>query len=130
MRSGTIQHVSATKSSKRLPERNKRLERLLQMHGWTQEEFAIRAGLEREHVNRLITGRLKATTDLVRAAIAKALGVTRDDVADYLSGRIEAAELVARKGGVAPPSSRNEVTVEIPVIRGPSGDRRPKLRRV
>lgn len=59
---------------------------LLEERGWTPSELAHRAGVSRQYVNGLINGD-RASMRLDKAtAIAHALGITLDDMADALYG--------------------------------------------
>ena len=59
---------------------------LLEDRGWDPSELARRAGVSRQYVNSLINGD-RASMRLDKAkAIARALGVTLDDMADALYG--------------------------------------------
>lgn len=59
---------------------------LLEERGWTPSELAHRAGVSRQYVNGLINGD-RASMRLDKAtAIARALGITLDDMAAALYG--------------------------------------------
>ena len=51
----------------------------------TQEELALRAGLQRTHVGRIEAGRYAVTLEVVQA-IAEALGMTVDIIDPRLEG--------------------------------------------
>ena len=53
--------------------------------GLTQEELAMRAGLQRTHVGRIEAGRYAVTLEVVQA-IAEALGMTVDIIDPRLEG--------------------------------------------
>ena len=50
---------------------------LRKMRGWSQQEMANRAGLQRTHVGRIETGRYAVTLETLQA-IAEAIGMTVD----------------------------------------------------
>ena len=52
---------------------------LRKMRGWSQQEMANRAGLQRTHVGRIETGRYAVTLETLQA-IAQALDMTVDIV--------------------------------------------------
>ena len=52
---------------------------LRKMRGWSQQEMANRAGLQRTHVGRIETGRYAVTLETLQA-IAEALDMTVDIV--------------------------------------------------
>lgn len=56
-----------------------RIAALRKLQGLTQEELAMRAGLQRTHVLRIEAGRYAVTLETVQA-IAQALGMTVDIV--------------------------------------------------
>ena len=58
---------------------------LRKMRGWSQQELADRAGLQRTHVGRIEAGRYAVTLETVQA-IAQALGMTVDIVDPKLEG--------------------------------------------
>lgn len=62
-----------------------RIAALRKQQGLTQEELAIRAGLQRTHVGRIEAGRYAVTLETVQA-IAQALGMTVDIVDPRLEG--------------------------------------------
>lgn len=62
-----------------------RIAALRKQQGLTQEELAIRAGLQRTHVGRIEAGRYAVTLETVQA-IAQALGMTVDIVDHRLEG--------------------------------------------
>ena len=62
-----------------------RIAMLRKQAGMTQEELAIRAGLQRTHVGRIEAGRYAVTLETVQA-IAQALGMTVDIVDPRLEG--------------------------------------------
>jgi transcriptional regulator with XRE-family HTH domain len=47
------------------------------LKGWSQEELALRAGLQRTHVSRIEAGKYAVTLETIQA-IAEALGMTVD----------------------------------------------------
>lgn len=57
----------------------KRLRELREAEGWSQEEFADRAGLHRTYVSAVERG-VRNPTLSVLARIAKALGITLSDL--------------------------------------------------
>lgn len=62
----------------------------------TQDRLAELAGLDRVDVNKVENGSNDATTVRVRDGLARAFGASRDDMADYIEGRIDLAEFVDR----------------------------------
>lgn len=62
-----------------------RIAALRKQQGLTQEELAIRAGLQRTHIGRIEAGRYAVTLETVQA-IAQALGMTVDIVDPRLEG--------------------------------------------
>lgn len=61
-----------------------RIAAIRKLQGLTQEELAIRAGLQRTHVLRIEAGRYAVTLETVQA-IALALGMTVDIVSSNLN---------------------------------------------
>lgn len=62
-----------------------RIAALRKLEGLTQEELAIRAGLQRTHIGRIEAGRYAATIETIEA-IAQAMGMTLDIIDPTLSG--------------------------------------------
>ena len=62
-----------------------RIAALRKKAGLTQEELALRAGLQRTHVGRIESGRYAVTLEVVQA-IAEALGMTVDIIDPRLEG--------------------------------------------
>ena len=62
-----------------------RIAALRKKAGFTQEELALRAGLQRTHVGRIEAGRYAVTLEVVQA-IAEALGMTVDIIDPRLEG--------------------------------------------
>ena len=62
-----------------------RIAALRKKAGLTQEELALRAGLQRTHVGRIEAGRYAVTLEVVQA-IAEALGMTVDIIDPRLEG--------------------------------------------
>lgn len=64
----------------------------------TQEQVADRSEgkLARVDVNKIESGRNQATSDRVRAGLAQAAGLTRDELADYLDGRFDLEATISR----------------------------------
>ena len=62
-----------------------RIAALRKKAGLTQEELALRAGLQRTHVGRIEAGRYAVTLEVVQA-IAQALGMTVDIIDPRLEG--------------------------------------------
>ena len=58
----------------------------LDEHGWTPSKLARRAGVSRQYVNGLLNGSTGAIRLDKAAAIAHALGVTADEMAEALYG--------------------------------------------
>ncbi len=69
----------------------------------SQETTAARSGgkLTRDDLSKIEMGRNKATSDRVRAGLAEAAGVTRDEIADYLDERIPLEQLLAQRAARA-----------------------------
>ena len=57
---------------------------LRKMRGWSQQELADRAGLQRTHVGRIETGKYAVTLETIQA-IAEALGMQVDIVDERLT---------------------------------------------
>lgn len=62
-----------------------RIAALRKKAGLTQEELALRAGLQRTHVGRIEAGRYAVTLEVVQA-IAEAIGMTVDIIDPRLEG--------------------------------------------
>lgn len=62
-----------------------RIAALRKKAGLTQEELALRAGLQRTHVGRIEAGRYAVTLEVVQA-IAEAIGMTVDIIDLRLEG--------------------------------------------
>lgn len=62
-----------------------RIAALRKLEGLTQEELAIRAGLQRTHIGRIEAGRYAATIETIEA-IAQAMGMTLDIIDPTLAG--------------------------------------------
>jgi transcriptional regulator with XRE-family HTH domain len=62
-----------------------RIAALRKKAGFTQEELALRAGLQRTHVGRIESRRYAVTFEVVQA-IAEALGMTVDIIDPRLEG--------------------------------------------
>lgn len=58
---------------------------LRKMRGWSQQELADRAGLQRTHVGRIETGKYAVTLETIQA-IAEALDMTVDIIDERLEG--------------------------------------------
>ena len=58
----------------------------LDEHGWTPSELARNAGVSRQYVNGLLNGSTAAIRLDKAAAIAHALGITVDEMAEALYG--------------------------------------------
>jgi transcriptional regulator with XRE-family HTH domain len=80
-----------------------RLRILREALGWTQEDVSVRSVdqdgmlLRRVEVGQVESGRNMATTVRVRAGLARAFGVTEEDLFYYLDGQIDLLELLKRK---------------------------------
>lgn len=82
-----------------------KVRRLRQACGLTQDEVAARSGdLERFEVTKVETGKNKLQSDALRAKLAKAFGLTRDDFASYLDGTLSLEELLCRARGLPAPA--------------------------
>lgn len=57
---------------------------LRQLKGWSQEELARRAGLQRTHVSRIECGKYAVTLETIQA-IAEAFGMTVDIIEPALA---------------------------------------------
>ena len=62
-----------------------RIAALRKLTGMSQEQLAVRAGLQRTHVSRIEAGKYAVTLETIQA-IAKALGMTVDIVDTRLEG--------------------------------------------
>lgn len=71
--------------------------------GLTQEDVAARAGIRRDAVVKVESGANQAGSAAIRAGLARAFGLTLDDVASVLEGRLDAEGAVRRaRGELAP----------------------------
>lgn len=71
--------------------------------GLTQEDVAARAGIRRDAVVKVESGTNQAGSAAVRSGLARAFGLTLDDVASVLEGRLDADAAVRRaRGELAP----------------------------
>lgn len=70
-----------------------RIAALRKKAGLTQEELALRAGLQRTHVGRIEAGRYAVTLEVVQA-IAEAIGMTVDIIDPRLEGLDQLKQLV------------------------------------
>lgn len=71
--------------------------------GLTQEEVASRPGMRRDAVVKVESGANQAGSAAIRAGLARAFGLTLDDVASVLEGRLDAEGAVRRaRGELAP----------------------------
>lgn len=83
--------------------------------GLTQEELAERTlRLERVEVQKIESGKNKATTDRVRAGLATAFGVTRDTVALYLDEAISFDEMMRRISEARSPDPEHVTLPDLP----------------
>lgn len=60
---------------------------LRKMKGWSQEELALRAGLQRTHISRIEQGKYAVTLEVIQA-IAEAFGMTVDLIDKRLEGLV------------------------------------------
>ncbi len=76
--------------------------------GLTQEKVALAGGLGRLEVVKVETGKNQATTDHIRAGLARAFGISRDDFAEYIGGAIDITEVLQRRklALVVPPKAQ------------------------
>jgi len=65
---------------------------LRKLKGWSQEELALRAGLQRTHVSRIEAGKYAVTLETIQA-IAEALGMTVDIIDPQLQDLAPLARL-------------------------------------
>lgn len=79
-----------------------RPEALRKRLGLTQAQVADRAGLRRDEVTKVETGANKATSARVRDGLARAFGVSVDDLVRYLDGALELDALGLPAPGAAP----------------------------
>lgn len=71
--------------------------------GLTQEEVAARAGMRRDAVVKVESGANQGGSAAIRSGLARAFGLTLDDVASVLEGRLDAEGAVRRaRGELAP----------------------------
>lgn len=63
----------------------------------SQDTFADRCGLAREHVSNVERGVNKASSALIREALAKGAGVPFEQMHAYLEKRISLAELLKKQ---------------------------------
>lgn len=54
-----------------------RVAALRKLHGWSQEELSLRAGLQRSHISRIEAGKYAVTFEVIQA-IAEAFDMTVD----------------------------------------------------
>ena len=54
----------------------------LDRRGWTQKELALRAGIAAATINHIMTGRIVSPTVFTLWRIAKALGLTLNDLTE------------------------------------------------
>ena len=75
-----------------------RIKSLREAAGFSQEKLATRTEnvLGRIDVVKLEGGQNKGTSDRTRAALAKAFGLSRDEMTDYLDGRLSFEDAVGR----------------------------------
>lgn len=59
---------------------NNRLADLLQARGWSERTLASQTGLGESYINRLKNGRVKSPSLVTAGKIARALGVTVEEV--------------------------------------------------
>jgi transcriptional regulator with XRE-family HTH domain len=78
--------------------------------GLTQDELAARAGIRRDTVVKVESGANQASTAAIRGGLARAFGLTLDEIGHLVEGRMSAADAV-RRG-----SSRGEDVEPAPVI--------------
>lgn len=69
-----------------------RIAALRKKAGFTQEELALRAGLQRTHVGRIEAGRYAVTLEVVQA-IAESIGMTVDIIDPRLEGLDQLSKL-------------------------------------
>jgi transcriptional regulator with XRE-family HTH domain len=74
-----------------------RMRRERESRGWTQKQFAEKAGVPQETISRLETGKHRGPHIDVAVKLAKALKVSLD----YLAGRYEEDESELEPAGVA-----------------------------
>ncbi len=65
--------------------------------GLSQKAFALKAGLEREHLSMIETGRNKATSAYVRRALAVAADLDTDTLGRYLERWIDLDEALTMR---------------------------------
>lgn len=71
--------------------------------GLTQEEVAARAGMRRDAVVKVESGANQGGSAAIRSGLARAFGLSLDDVASVLEGRLDAEGAVRRaRGDLAP----------------------------
>lgn len=86
--------------------------------GLTQEDVAARAGIRRDAVVKVESGANQAGSAAIRAGLARAFGLTLDDVASVLEGRLDAEGAVRRARGELAP------VVPITAAAAPRGETR------
>lgn len=64
-----------------------RVAALRKLHGWSQEELSLRAGLQRSHIARIESGKYAVTFEVIQA-IADAMGMTVDIIDKRLEGLV------------------------------------------
>ena len=69
-----------------------RIAALRKKAGFTQEDLALRAGLQRTHVGRIEAGRYAVTLEVVQA-IAESIGMTVDIIDPRLEGLDQLSKL-------------------------------------
>jgi transcriptional regulator with XRE-family HTH domain len=86
--------------------------------GLTQEDVAARAGIRRDAVVKVESGANQAGSAAIRSGLARAFGLTLDDVASVLEGRLDAEGAVRRARGELAP------VVPITAAAAPRGETR------
>lgn len=64
--------------------------------GLTQEQVADAGGIDRTDVSKVETGWNHGSSNRVRRALAAGLGLSRDDMDDFMDGRLAVADAVER----------------------------------
>ncbi len=66
--------------------------------GLTQEQLAAEGRLRRDQICHIERGDNQASSNAVRAGLARAFGLSRDDTDEYLEGRITLKIALRRRG--------------------------------
>lgn len=97
-----------------------RAEALRKRLGLTQAQVAERAGLRRDEVTKVESGANKATSARVRDGLARAFGLSVDELVSYLDG---ATELEALSPAATPAAPQHQATGALDAVLWDAADR-------